>query len=182
MNFFSIKSISTKHELDMSKTGFMNNGSVKTFKKINLQHNALKIKKTFQILLAYYFLIRLKSIFICCHSMNIRQPKYAKNMLQNYHCSICEYECSKKSLWNQHLATRKHTSATQATLKQPKNMLFSEKKYICDICNREYKQRSGLWRHKKTCDESKMVNVVIEKTSNEKKQDYCPLYIKIQLK
>jgi len=99
--------------------------------------------------------------------MNIRQPKYAKNMLQNYYCSTCDYECSKKSLWNQHLATRKHTSATQATLKQPKNMLFSEKKYICDICNREYKQRSGLWRHKKTCDESKMVNVVIEKTSNE---------------
>jgi hypothetical protein len=27
----------------------------------------------------------------------------------------------------------------------------SEKEYICEICNKEYKNRSGLWRHQKKC-------------------------------
>lgn len=93
--------------------------------------------------------------------MNIRQPKYAKNMPQKYYCGTCDYECCRKFLWHQHLDTRKHKTATPATDKQPENMTLSCEKHICPVCGREYKQRSGLWRHKKKCDENKTSNIVV---------------------
>lgn len=93
--------------------------------------------------------------------MHIWQPKYEKNMLQNYYCDACDYKCCRKFLWKQHLDTRKHKTATPATEKQQENMSLYEEKYICVVCKREYKQRSGLWRHKKKCDENKLVNIVI---------------------
>ena len=82
--------------------------------------------------------------------MHIQQQKYAKNMHSKYHCEVCDYKCSRKFLWEQHLATRKHQSATQATDCQPENMQNSNL-HVCEVCGREYKQRSGLWRHKKRC-------------------------------
>lgn len=83
--------------------------------------------------------------------MNIKQQKYAENMQNQYVCTICDYKCIRKSLWKQHIMTAKHKKATEATERQPTNM-HTSLKFICDICNREYKQRSGLWRHKKKCN------------------------------
>lgn len=100
--------------------------------------------------------------------MHIQQPEYAKNMLPTYHCKHCDYECCRKFLWEQHLITRKHKTATQATLRQQGNM---QDIYICNICEREYKQRSGLWRHKKKCCEKTLdkqpSNIVISSNSSE---------------
>ena len=100
--------------------------------------------------------------------MHIQQQEYAKNMHKTYHCKHCDYECSRKFLWEQHLITRKHKTATQATLRQQGNMLEC---YICNICDREYKQRSGLWRHKKKCCEKPLDkqsdNIVISSNSSE---------------
>ena len=82
--------------------------------------------------------------------MHIQQQKYAKNMHHKYYCKACDYGCSRKFLWEQHLGTRKHKSATEATDYQPENMQNSSL-HVCEYCGREYKQRSGLWRHKKKC-------------------------------
>ena len=77
------------------------------------------------------------------------------NMRPKYQCKRCDYECSKKHLWTQHLSTLKHKRQRPAT------------KFVCEICGKIYKQRSGLWRHKKKCliDEEDYVendeNVVI---------------------
>ena len=101
--------------------------------------------------------------------MHIQQPKYEKNMRSMYQCNYCDYECCRKFLWEQHLITRKHKTATQATDKQQENMRNSEC-YICNICNREYKQRSGLWRHKKKCEEKlpcNQANTIIISNSTE---------------
>lgn len=83
--------------------------------------------------------------------MHIRQPKVCKNMQNKYECILCDYKCSRKFLWDQHLSTRKHKKATQATPLQ--NTLNTEKVDLlsCEGCGRQYKQRSGLWRHKKKC-------------------------------
>ena len=63
-----------------------------------------------------------------------------------YHCKICAFTCSKKSNYTKHLLTAKHKSATNP---QPKN---AEKcRFICGVCNKEYKDRTGLWRHNKKC-------------------------------
>jgi hypothetical protein len=63
-----------------------------------------------------------------------------------YSCESCAFTCSKKSNYNKHLLTAKHKSATNS---QPKN---AEKcRFICGVCNKEYKDRTGLWRHSKKC-------------------------------
>lgn len=69
--------------------------------------------------------------------------KYAPKFI----CLKCDYECSSKFLWEQHCSTQKHKRQHLAT---PGNAKYAS--YICEGCGREYKQRSGLWRHRKKCN------------------------------
>ena len=91
------------------------------------------------------------------------------NIHQKYQCNKCDYVCSKKHLWTQHLSTLKHKRQRPAT------------KFVCKICGKIYKQRSGLWRHKKKCsfDEYDYVendnNVVIHEGSNNLKKENTEL-------
>ena len=70
-----------------------------------------------------------------------------KNMLNIppiFYCESCDYNCSKKSCWAQHLLTSKHTKA--------KNELNqANKKYVCDKCDIQFKHQSSYCRHKKKC-------------------------------
>ena len=63
-----------------------------------------------------------------------------------FECAICDYRCINKKDYNKHLLTRKHNIATN---QQPVEVCLS--KLACEYCKKEYKDRSGLWRHKKTC-------------------------------
>lgn len=88
-------------------------------------------------------------------------------MQVKYNCKLCHYSCSKKFLWEQHLSTRKHQSATSATKPQRKNMHLQgtnsglvETLHTCSMCSKSYKSRSGLWRHQKICIEKEDDNVV----------------------
>jgi hypothetical protein len=66
------------------------------------------------------------------------------NSLMNrkiYKCGCCEYETTKKYDFDKHLTTLKHNVNTEC----------SSKLLICKNCNRIYRHRSSLWRHKKTC-------------------------------
>ena len=75
--------------------------------------------------------------------------------LHKYQCEQCDYKCSKKYNWNKHLMTAKHQIATlgdkevakSSNQEQHDNMLS---KFICNICNKEYTSRNGLWKHNKT--------------------------------
>jgi hypothetical protein len=65
-----------------------------------------------------------------------------------FSCHLCDYKCSKNSEWGRHISTAKHQKRQKETVlatKTPENALF------CETCNKEYKDRSGLWRHKKIC-------------------------------
>ena len=69
-----------------------------------------------------------------------------------FNCQACDYKCCKNSEWERHIATAKHKKKQNATVlatKMPENSLF------CETCNKEYKDRTGLWRHKKKCSEKK---------------------------
>ena len=75
-----------------------------------------------------------------------KSPKIPKK----YFCEICNhFTCNLKD-YNRHLSTQKHFSNTSATLS---NTYATQKSHnhICCNCNKEYSDRSGLWRHKKTC-------------------------------
>ena len=82
-----------------------------------------------------------------------------------FFCKVCDYSTSRISQYERHLTTAKHIKRRKSTnfnimeLKVPDQLSGdSDNKYICNICTREYKDRSGLWKHNKTCNAS--INIV----------------------
>jgi hypothetical protein len=67
---------------------------------------------------------------------------------KNFICKSCDFNCCKESDYNRHLNTRKHKKSTNINNFTPENEIF----LFCENCNKKYKERSGLWRHKKNCD------------------------------
>lgn len=60
-------------------------------------------------------------------------------------CELCDYSCVAKQHYKQHCNTAKHKKCIDN--KQQTN----DDKFSCNICMKTYMDRSGLWRHKKTC-------------------------------
>ena len=69
--------------------------------------------------------------------------KNAKNAI-NYYCEKCNFTCSKKSNYDQHLLTAKHNREAKGIKKTAV--------YICEFCDREYKSRGSHWKHQQKCD------------------------------
>tara|TARA_B100000902_G_scaffold31085_1_gene37252 strand:+ start:4188 stop:5054 length:867 start_codon:yes stop_codon:yes gene_type:complete len=70
-----------------------------------------------------------------------------------FFCAKCEYSTSRKSSYDKHLLTKKHLDKAlpKCCVFEKKLQKSSENEYICEICEKEYKNRSGLWRHQKKC-------------------------------
>jgi hypothetical protein len=85
-----------------------------------------------------------------------------KEVKNKYHCEKCDYTCFKKYNWDKHLVTLKHSKETTGN-----NLVaFSGKnELLCEICNKEFKNRSGLWKHNKKNHEQNNTNTnnVIDK-------------------
>ena len=86
--------------------------------------------------------------------MEKKSVKSVKNK-KRFFCKFCDYTASQKSHYNKHLSTKKHKRmAGENVEKSVKKVLKSvNTMYVCDICNKQYKDRSGLRYHKKkaTC-------------------------------
>jgi hypothetical protein len=63
-----------------------------------------------------------------------------------FSCFFCDYNTSRKSQWDRHVSTLKHKNQRLSTVCQPKSS-----KFVCEKCEKNYKDRSGLWRHKSKC-------------------------------
>ena len=116
-----------------------------------------------------------------------KMPKNA----EKFFCEKCLFTCSKKSNYEKHLLTSKHKIATESTKKMPKNAAY----FYCD-CGKKYKDRTGLWRHKKKCDtihqvESKseleeheemmsMMKFMVKEMTNMNKELMCEIIPKMQ--
>ena len=90
--------------------------------------------------------------------------KNAKNA-QKYKCLLCEFTCSKLSNWNIHILTRKHKYNQNET-----KISIMEIEKIPDLfhkceCGKQYKQHSGLWKHKKKCNYV-FTPIIIQKIQN----------------
>ena len=106
------------------------------------------------------------------------QKSATKNSPKNkksFFCKPCNYKCSRYSDLAKHKMTRKHQSATCCEQENsPKNVQNLEENhkiynfmnsnnnnnnnitipcetFICIHCGREYKSRSGKWRHERKC-------------------------------
>lgn len=71
-----------------------------------------------------------------------------------FSCKVCDFNASRQSQYERHLLTRKHILATNSNKKVPKN---AEEPLSCH-CGKSYKDRTGLWRHKKKCNQIQVVN------------------------
>ena len=67
----------------------------------------------------------------------------------NFYCELCDYTCSKQSVFNKHLSTRKHANNNANNGKNPQK----SPNYKCEFCSKMFKDRAGLWRHNKKCNE-----------------------------
>jgi len=94
-------------------------------------------------------------------------PKATKNSPE-FSCIICDYFTYRKKDFNKHLLTMKHfvnDQQSHETSDNKKNAIILEniqtthqvKSYAC-ICGKNYKDNSGLWRHKKTCSTTNNAN------------------------
>ena len=81
--------------------------------------------------------------------MHIWQPKICADEEKKLYCEICDYKCSRSFLMKQHLSTLKHQKKIKQHLATQK---YAQEIFKCENCEKEYKQRSGLWRHKKKCE------------------------------
>jgi hypothetical protein len=87
-----------------------------------------------------------------------------------FYCDKCLINCSRKSEWLRHIETKKHkinkfgeNSIILATTVTPN---------ICE-CGKQYKDRTGLWRHKKKCT---LINITAnnENTNKEENNNITP--------
>jgi hypothetical protein len=94
---------------------------------------------------------------------------------QNYVCTICHYKCSKKFNWERHILTSKHINATKINKVSTNNEQKEQKqivKHLCEYCNKEYNDRTGLWRHKKKCNiEEKNMNTILNPDQSKTTQE-----------
>jgi len=67
-----------------------------------------------------------------------------------FYCKFCDYTCCKKFNFSRHLLSSKHVQVTTGDKIVSKNEP-NDIKHICDICNKEYHSRNGLWKHKTKC-------------------------------
>jgi len=78
-----------------------------------------------------------------------------------FYCTVCDYTTQRNSQYTRHLMTPKHKLATMETNLVRK----SSTHYMCIKCNKLYKNRTGLWKHKKKCNEEiKNENIKNENT------------------
>jgi len=78
------------------------------------------------------------------------------------YCDFCNYKCNKKSDMTKHLSTQKHKCNKNGNIC---NIKLAKNEYRCDICNKIYKSRVGLWRHNKTCNKNE--NIIMNQNNNE---------------
>jgi hypothetical protein len=78
--------------------------------------------------------------------------KTSKMSQLEFVCGICNYICCKKSNYERHLLSLKHQKQHKMS-KNEQNEQNEQKisVYCCENCGKEYRDRTGLWRHKKQC-------------------------------
>uniref|UniRef100_A0A6C0IGS0 C2H2-type domain-containing protein n=1 Tax=viral metagenome TaxID=1070528 RepID=A0A6C0IGS0_9ZZZZ len=85
---------------------------------------------------------------------NIKQK-----LSKKYCCKICDYESSRKSNIETHFKSAKHQNNIIGDTCDINKQILSNNKQkntnlICEKCNKQYISRNGLWKHKKTCNNS----------------------------
>ena len=91
----------------------------------------------------------------------------ATKICLKFYCENCDYGTCKKSSFKNHCESIKHK---RHNLEHNGNVLATEiccSTYICEKCNRKYKDRTGLSKHKKKCNTEPNTNNNINEVIHE---------------
>ena len=83
------------------------------------------------------------AVFLLPYYMITGKPQ---KTAKKYHCKKCDFTSRDKKDWKRHLSTTKH--------KNDNNGNKVDNNYICGRCEKIYKFKSGLSRHKKKCEKN----------------------------
>jgi len=96
---------------------------------------------------------------------------FSKNS-QFFYCECCDYKSSRKSDYKKHLSSKKHKKNTLKSVENPLkkfSTLGKTNNHVCCNCGKSYKDRSGLWHHKKKCKAKESSNLENQKLKEELK-------------
>jgi hypothetical protein len=101
---------------------------------------------------------------------NFENPNLPKKIPKKFVCNICDFITCNKKDYNRHIQTIKHNynicqpdSINHQLLTTKTPILYPENPKFKCICGKIYKDKSGIWRHKKKCNAiSDIVNKEIE--------------------
>jgi len=101
-------------------------------------------------------------------------------MASKYYCESCDYKCFKKYNWDKHILTSKHINSTNGNELATENGKKWQKDtiYCCENCNKEYNDRSGLWKHKKKCKSNENNDDKIKKSDEHSDKEIIMMLIK----
>ena len=91
-----------------------------------------------------------------------------------YYCEKCDYGTSKKSSYDDHMSSTKHKKAIGFNETLPK--ICSN--FVCKNCNKKYKDNSGLWRHKKKCNDGEKISIDIQESPKSNEVDELKEFMK----
>ena len=83
--------------------------------------------------------------------------RMSQNPQSKFNCEPCHYLTSNKKDYNKHMATRKHQCSINSNNCNPINP--QNEILTCLNCEKIYKSRVGLWRHKKICVKSENITI-----------------------
>ena len=94
----------------------------------------------------------------------------SENSEAYFYCKKCDYKCSKKQHYKQHLMTSKHNNDIQNDKMISEN---SDNIYKCE-CGKKYSHRQSLYVHKKKCnyEQPNTINSDVNSNNDNKLVDY----------
>jgi hypothetical protein len=98
---------------------------------------------------------------------------------KHFECKICDYTTSRKFNLDLHNNSVKHKNNAFTTNDNEKLVKISKtsKIYECEICDKKFNDRAGLWRHKKKCSEG-LANLKNDLANEEKQQQLVEYLLK----
>lgn len=81
------------------------------------------------------------------------ETNLVKNSTYKFYCKTCDYKCIKQQHYDQHLMTAKHQKKASGNVLETLETDGFDKRFSCH-CGKKYKNRDGLWKHRKLCQNS----------------------------
>ena len=90
-------------------------------------------------------------LIFCFQYMETFGNKSLAKTSYKFYCETCDYGTSKKCNFDVHCCSIKHKNNVSETNGNGLLAKTCNTKNVCDICEKNFQNRSGLWKHKKKC-------------------------------